>query len=132
MAIFIGVVLLLVAMLGVAVCKQCGDNEGAWSIGFVHGKDPFSLSAPSLYHNDSFPCLRNPIIDCNFVTDVEASFVADPFMFMPNGMYGNWYGFFEVKNTDPTLRRRHGQIGAAMSEDQVGWVCFASTVYGTG
>jgi len=111
-----------VALVSIALGKKCGDNEGEWSIGFVYGKDPFSFTAPgapSIYRNDSFPCIRNPVIDCNFVTDVDASFVADPFMFMPEGIYGNWYGFFEVKNTDPKLRRKHGQIGAAVSEDQV-------------
>ena len=107
----------MVTIIGVSG-KDCGDNEGSWAIGLVYGKDPFKLFAPSLGHNDSFPCTRNPIFDCNFVTDVDAAFVADPFMFMPNGTYGNWYAFFEVKNTDGSLRLRHGQIGAAVSEDQ--------------
>ena len=118
MLVFISLIIFF-SVLVLVSSKICGDSEGAWAVGFVYGKDPFHLHAPSLFHNDSYPCVRNPVVDCNFITDVSASFVADPWMFLPNGTFGNWYLFFEVKNTDPELRRRHGQIGCAVSEDQV-------------
>lgn len=102
-----------------SVTKTCGDREGGWAIGMVSGPDPFHLSAPTRQFDKHFPCLRNPIITCNSVSDVSASFVADPFLYIPSPQAKEWYLFFEVKNTDPSLRRRHGQIGAAVSKDKV-------------
>ena len=53
------------------------------------------------------------------MTDVKASYVSDPMLFMPDGTYGSWYAFFEVKNSDPNLTHHQGQIGCAISENQV-------------
>ena len=66
-------------------------------------------------------CPRNPILGCSDVTDINASFIADPFLFFPNGTEGPWYSFFEVKNMndDDTLRGKRGQIGTAVSHDKV-------------
>lgn len=109
---------LLFALCVSEVHSQCvPDGEGGWSIGFVFGKDPFNLHSPSRYHNDSYPCVRNPIVSCNSVTDVVASFVADPFLYIPSGQT-KWYLFFEVKNKDKSLRRGSGQIGCAVSKDR--------------
>ena len=70
--------------------KICNGFGGAWSIGFVYGKDPFSLNAPTGLANDTFPCLRNPILTCMDVTDVDAAYVADPWLFMSDGQHGKW------------------------------------------
>jgi hypothetical protein len=66
-------------------------------------------------------CPRNPILACADVTDVNASFVADPFLFFPNGTQGDWYAFFEVKNMNyqKKLNGKRGQIGTAVSRDEV-------------
>lgn len=55
------------------------------------------------------------MIHCGLVSDIWASFTADPFLFFPNGSRGDWYALFEVK--DVVLGR--GVIGAAVSVDQV-------------
>lgn len=96
------------------------DQEGSWSIGVVSGPDPFHLQAPTR-HSLHFPCLRNPVLTCAAVTDVNASFVADPFLYLPSlsDTDDNWYMFFEVKNVDRSLHRRHGQIAVAISQDKV-------------
>ncbi len=48
------------------------------------------------------------------VTDIEAVFVADPFMILRKGL---WYLFFEVLRKDTLL----GEIGLAVSNDLVAW-----------
>ena len=107
------------------------DAEGGWSIGFVFGKDPFNLHGPKIKHNiynnnsdsdsDSFPYISNPILTCESVNDVPAAtFVADPFFyFKDSNVKKDWYIFFEVKNSDKKIQRGQGQIGAAVSTDQV-------------
>ena len=98
---------------------KCGDLEGSWSIGIFFGNNPFNFTTQTL--NNTI-ILKNPILDCNSVTDVKASFVADPFLFFPKGVNNDWYLFFEVKNTDIRLTRAHGQIGTAVSTDKVSTV----------
>lgn len=98
------------------------DSEGGWSIGFVFGSDPFNLHASNIQRNlnDTFPCVKNPILSCESVNDVSAAFVADPFLyFQDSDPNKDWYLFFEVKNRDKTLTRGSGQIGSAISTDQV-------------
>lgn len=58
--------------------------------------------------------VTNPVITAASVTDVPASFVADPYLFQDNG---TWYLFFEVlnKNTD------QGDISVASSTDGRHW-----------
>ena len=68
--------------------------------------DPFTLYTP--------PGITNPVIAASDVTDVTASFVADPFLIHDNGM---WYMFFEV--FIPSLNR--GEIGVATSNDGLNW-----------
>jgi hypothetical protein len=69
-------------------------------------KEPFVLSEPA--------GVINPILSADDVTDVAASFVADPFLFYEQGV---WYMFFEVYNTD----RGKGEIGLATSFDGLNW-----------
>jgi hypothetical protein len=68
-----------------------GDGEGAWAIGMLTGIDPFHLSSPRDKFNSTYSCLRNPIIACSDINDSVATFVADPFLFFPNGTNGPWY-----------------------------------------
>ena len=92
----------------------------------MEGADWGSMRVPrdhiTLATGGEVSCPRNPIMGCSDVTDINASFVADPFLFFPNGTEGPWYSFFEVKNmnSDRRLRARRGQIGTAVSHDEVG------------
>ena len=102
----------------ISICfgSKCGDAEGAWSIGLYYGNNPFNFTTEIPHSNTR---IQNPILYCNSITDVTASFVADPFLFFPNGTNNEWYLFFEVKNTDIRLTKAHGQIGAAVSYNKV-------------
>jgi hypothetical protein len=60
------------------------------------------------------PYITNPVITASNVTDVSASFVADPFLFYENDQ---WYMFFEVFNK---ISGR-GEIGLATSSDGLHW-----------
>jgi len=79
---------------------------GEYSIGIYTGTSPFDLS----------PCgdIKNPVLTAQDVTDVDAEFVADPFMVREDG---TWYMFFEVLNR----QSGHGDIGLAVSEDGCRW-----------
>ena len=73
-----------------------------WSIGIYTGGSPYTLK-PN-------PQIPNPVLTAADVTDVPASFVADPFM-----LHG--YMFFEVLNRESNK----GEIGLASSEDGTRW-----------
>jgi hypothetical protein len=77
-----------------------------WSIGIYAGESPFALMPPD--------DVDNPVLTCADVTDVPASFVADPFMVRTDGV---WYMFFEVMAQHLGI----GQIGLAISHDGLVW-----------
>jgi hypothetical protein len=77
-----------------------------WAIGIYSGASPFKLT-------DS-PGVRNPVLTFEQVTDVPATFVADPFMLDVGGI---WHMFFEVWNQP----NRKGEIGLATSPDGLQW-----------
>jgi hypothetical protein len=77
-----------------------------WSIGIYTGDSPFNLTP----HNN----FKKPVLTANDVTDVQADFVADPFMVKENN---TWYMFFEVMNS----KTKQGQIGLATSIDGLSW-----------
>ena len=77
-----------------------------WSIGIYFGKSPYAFSP-----NEA---ISNPVLTRHSVSDVVASYVADPFM-VPVG--GEWYMFFEVLNR----QTRKGQIGLATSRNGLTW-----------
>ena len=81
-------------------------SEEVWSIGIYKGASPFDLS--------DVQSARNPVLTREQVTDVPASFVADPFMVKANH---GWYMFFEVMN----WRSGKGEIGLATSKDGLVW-----------
>jgi hypothetical protein len=76
----------------------------AWSIGIYRGRDLFDLQ----------PQANNPVLSAGQITDVDASFVADPFMIRRDG---RWFMFFEVMNR----YRQKGEIGLATSDDGRRW-----------
>ena len=77
-----------------------------WAIGIYRGSSPFNLRP---IDPDS-----NPVLTAKDVSDVPASFVADPFMIEVDG---RWFMFFEVMNTS----NEKGEIGLAVSTDLVRW-----------
>lgn len=77
-----------------------------WAIGIYVGESPFEFSP--------LRGVNNPILTSENVTDVSASFVADPFMLRVDQ---TWHMFFEVQNR----QRRKGEIGLATSEDGLKW-----------
>lgn len=78
-----------------------------WSIGIYAGASPF--------HFATHPGAVNPVITHESVTDVPASFVADPFMVRAAD---TWYMFFEVLNQ----QTKKGEIGLAISTNALDWV----------
>ncbi|MCJ7800781.1 MAG: hypothetical protein MUP82_00295 [Candidatus Marinimicrobia bacterium] len=77
-----------------------------WSIGIKEGPSPFNLTEPAN--------VSNPVITAKDITDVNTSYVADPFIAIDNNMY---YMFFEVFNWDTY----QGDIGYAESNDGYQW-----------
>ena len=71
-----------------------------WSIGIYTGNSPYDLKLSAE--------IPNPVLTPESVTDVRASFVADPFMI-------RGHMFFEVMQQDK------GEIGLATSQDGLHW-----------
>jgi hypothetical protein len=82
-----------------------------WSIGIYRGSSPLQLTADG---DGTLPEVVNPVLTAEDVTDVHASFVADPFMVYEPP---SWFMFFEVLNQTTG----QGDIGLATSENGVEW-----------
>jgi hypothetical protein len=80
--------------------------QDVWSIGLYWGRSLVDL-APC-------PAVRNPVLCRDDITDVSATFVADPFMVYEED---RWHMFFEVMN----WRSGKGEIGLATSPDGLQW-----------
>lgn len=78
-----------------------------YAIGMFAGSDPLHLAPVG---GTGAP----PVLTARDVTDVTASFVADPFMIRTNGL---WHLFFEVMNAETG----QGDIGLATSRDGRAW-----------
>jgi hypothetical protein len=81
-------------------------NRKHWAIGLYGGPDPLSLRP--------IPGIRNPIIDRHAVHDLDAGFVADPFLLRWDE---RWYLFFEVLEASTEI----GVIATASSTDGRRW-----------
>ena len=79
---------------------------GRWSIGIYQGQSVFNLSEPVK--------IINPVITASDVSDCDAYFVADPFLFYTDSVK---YLFFEVWNKASS----HGDIAYAESKDFINW-----------
>jgi len=77
-----------------------------FSIGIYSGSSPFLMT-------DSKD-IKNPVLTAKNVTDIEAEFVADPFILVEKSKY---YMFFEVLNR----KNKQGDIGLAESVDGINW-----------
>lgn len=78
-----------------------------YSIGIYSGDSPLTLS--------QIDDVRHPVIRAADVSDIEAMFVADPFLLRRGS---TWYLFFEVRPTARADPSRNGVIAYATSEDQ--------------
>lgn len=85
---------------------QTASTYGPYSIGIYSGSSPFELRQPE--------DISNPILTGRDVTDIDATFVADPFMIVEKDRY---YMFFEVLNR----ANKQGDIGYAESLDGKKW-----------
>lgn len=88
------------------ITKEQTGYYDLWSIGIYEGSSPFNLSPAKE--------VKNPIISMNSVSDIDASYVADPFMVIDNEEY---FIFFEAFNWET----RQGDIGYASSSNGVNW-----------
>ena len=79
---------------------------GPWSIGIYVGGSPFELHEPN--H------ISNPVLTGKVVTDMDATYLADPFMVLEGGQF---YMFFEVWNRTTA----QGDIAYAESKDGEKW-----------
>jgi len=86
--------------------KESSNFFNLWSIGVYEGTNPFNLASAER--------VNNPIISASDVADVDASYVADPFMVFDNNKY---YVFFEIYNWES----KQGDIGYAMSDNGENW-----------
>ncbi len=86
--------------------KNITRQYGPISIGIYEGTSLFNLGKP--LH------INNPVIKAEDVNDLDARFVADPFVITKDGIY---YMFFEVLERESEL----GKIGYAESEDGYSW-----------
>jgi len=77
-----------------------------WSIGIYEGSSPFDLKEGK--------GVSNPVLTAYDVTDMDAAFVADPFIVIRDGKY---YMFFEVQNR----KNDKGRIAYAESTDGKKW-----------
>ncbi|MFA8441771.1 hypothetical protein [Yoonia sp.] len=79
---------------------------GPWAIGIYAGTD--------LYDLGPVDGLTNPVLTEEDVTDIDAVFVADPFLLKESDSY---YMFFEILNR----ANNQGDIGLATSPDGLNW-----------
>ncbi len=97
-------VLIVFIFVGCAVYQRIHDDH-RWSIGIYEGLTPFDLDTKNI---------QNPVLTADDVVDVNAAFVADPFMVFRNQKY---YMFFEVQNQ----KNDQGDIAYAESVDGRKW-----------
>lgn len=86
--------------------QERGNNDNLWSIGIYEGNTLFDLAARKN--------ISNPVLTAEVVEDIDAVFVADPFMITKNGKY---FIFFEVLNR----KTNKFDIAYAESEDLAKW-----------
>lgn len=81
------------------------ERTSEWSIGIYTGDYPLNLTpVPGI----------NPVLTGRDVTDVDAKYVADPFLVRTEA---GWYMFFEVMERNT----QQGSIGLASSQDGLHW-----------
>jgi hypothetical protein len=87
-------------------------RKPVYAIGIYTGVSPLDLAPGPI---------KNPVLTHEHVTDVPATFVADPFMIRAES---TWYMFFELANA----LTRQGEIGLARSDDGLRWTYVRSVL----
>jgi hypothetical protein len=108
---FIALVLMFIGLsIGIVVGMKRGipfvTQKEQWTIGIYRGSSPFSFDSPLNR--------LNPVLKAEHVTDVPASFVADPFLVKEDD---TWYLFFEVYN----ISTQQGDLAVATSTNTWFW-----------
>jgi hypothetical protein len=95
---------------GIPIVQKRGipfvGKKEQWSIGIYRSDSPFAFSAARNR--------RNPVLTAQDATDVQAEFVADPFLVEDSS---GWYLFFEIYNTET----EQGDIAVATSKNTRKW-----------
>lgn len=100
------VILTLIVAMGWFLYAHYQYVTPNWSIGIYKGDNILDLRPDS--------DIINPILQASDIDDVNAKFVADPFLVSENG---KWYMFFEIYDED----KAKGVIGVATSENAEKW-----------
>ena len=102
--------IVFVVIAGTFVWRKRGipfvSEKEQWSIGIYRGKSPFSFHNPLNW--------INPLFEAEYVTDITADFIADPFLIKEGK---TWYLFFEAYNHDT----RQGDLAFASSTNTWKW-----------
>lgn len=107
-SLFIGAVIFISKTTDIPFIGIDSEAYGKWSIGIYKLRDnDGSLELTS------HPEAKNPVLTAKDITDRNALFVADPFLFYENNTY---YMFFEVYSD-----KSYGDIGLATSQDGLNW-----------
>lgn len=109
--IILVIVLVIVLLVGGIIGWNLGQHgvpflkkQQEWSIGIYSGNTPFDMKSIK----------ENPIITKESITDIDALFVADPFMIKENE---TWYLFYEIKDSYDLKT----YIGLSESKDLINW-----------
>ena len=95
-----------IKMIHNRVTRNTKESYGPWSIGIYEGTSPFELYDPQ--------DISNPVLTGEDVDDMNASFVADPFIVIKDKKY---FMFFEALSQETSL----GVIAYAESDDGKHW-----------
>lgn len=87
---------------------------GKWKTPFISMKVEYSIGISTGSRIEDLQRNSTLALSKNDVKDVQATFVADPFLF---NRKGKWYMFMEVLNK----KRKLGEIGLAVSDDGLKW-----------
>lgn len=117
-ALHIGILLLSVlAVLGIGAFLGAFRTHQRGRIPFLRRPEQWAISiysGASPTRLDPHPHASHPALTAADVTDIEADFVADPFLIHRDD---RWYLFFEVLNS----ASRNGEIAVATSDDGFSW-----------
>jgi hypothetical protein len=110
LSLILGFIFLVLALLGCLAYFLYGWppslTKDKWSIGIYAGVSPLDLYPTKQ--------IKNPVLTAQDVTDIDAGFIADPFIIKVDS---NWYLFFEAFNNVT----QKGEIGYAVSKDSFHW-----------
>ncbi len=109
-AVLIGLLFVFLSIIGEIFWSELKNpiRSNPWAIGvyLCHQEEPFNFSGEGI---------ENPILKAKDITDMEAEFIADPFLIKEDETF---YLFFEAFNT----KTKQGDIGLAASKNGLEWI----------